>query len=58
MDAIVLQCSQEFVSGQTYSTTREEGALQVIGFKWKFLLLVPTELFSLVCCVMYVRVSS
>ena len=50
MDAIVVHCCQEFVSGQTYvaiSRAREEGALHEIGFKWKFLLLVPTELLSL-----------
>ena len=50
MDAIVVHCSQEFVSGQTYvalSRVREECALQVIGFKRKFLLPVPTELLSL-----------
>ena len=50
MDAIVVHCSQEFVSAQTYvalSRVREEGALQVIGFKRKFLLPLPTELLSL-----------
>ena len=35
MDAAVVHCSQEFMSGQTYvalSRVREEAALQVIGF--------------------------
>ena len=50
MDAIVVHCSQEFVSRQRYvalSRVREDCALQVIGFKRKFLLPVPTELLSL-----------
>ena len=50
MNAVVVHCSQEFVSGQTYvalSRVREEAALQVIGFQRKFLLPVPTELLSL-----------
>ena len=50
MDAAVVHCSQEFAGGQTYvalSRVREEAALQVIGFRRKFLLPVPAELLSL-----------
>jgi hypothetical protein len=50
LDAAVVHCSLEFVSGQTYvalSRVREEASLQVIGFQRKFLLPVPTELLSL-----------
>ena len=49
MEAAVVHCSQEFMSGQTYvalSRVREEAALQVIGFRRKFLLPVPAELLS------------
>ena len=51
MNAAVVHCVQEFVSGQTYvalSRVKEEAALQVIGFQRKLLLPVPTELLSLV----------
>ena len=49
MEAAVVHCSQEFMSGQTYVAlfqVREEAALQVIGFRRKFLLPVPAELLS------------
>jgi ATP-dependent DNA helicase PIF1 len=51
LNAAVVHCAQEFVSGQTYvalSRVKEEAALQVIGFQRKLLLPVPTELLSLV----------
>ena len=51
MNAAVVHCAQEFVSGQTYVAllrVKEEAALQVIGFQRKLLLPVPTELLSLV----------
>ena len=51
MNAAVVHCAQEFVSGQTYvalSRVKEEAALQVIGFQRKLLLPVPTALLSLV----------
>ena len=51
MNAAVVHCAQEFVSGQIYvalSRVKEEAALQVIGFQRKLLLPVPTELLSLV----------
>ncbi len=50
MNAIIVHCSWEFMSGQTYvalSSVREESALQVIGFQRRSLLPVPTELLSL-----------
>lgn len=48
MNAVVVHCSPEFVSGQTYvalSRVREEAALQVIGFQRNFFF--P---FQLRCC--------
>ena len=50
LDAAVVHCFQEFVSGQTYvalSRVKEEAVLQVIGFRRNFLLPVPAELLSL-----------
>ena len=50
MNAVVVHCSPEFVSGQTYvalSRVREEAALKVIGFQRKFLLPIPAEVLSL-----------
>lgn len=50
MNNVVVHCSQEFVSGQTYvalSRVRTEACLQVIGFQNKFILPVPAALSSL-----------
>ncbi|XP_028415618.1 ATP-dependent DNA helicase PIF1-like [Dendronephthya gigantea] len=50
IDRAVVHCSQEFVTGLTYvaiSRVREESALQVIGFRRKFLLPLPNALSSL-----------
>ena len=47
LESVVVHCSQEFVSGQTYvalsRVTREE-SLQVLGFRRSFLLPPPPEL--------------
>ena len=50
LNAAVVHCAQEFVSGQTYvalSRVKEEAALQVIGFQRKLLLPIPTGLLSI-----------